>query len=731
MRIWLLTSQFPPTIAGGIARYVANAAEMFAQGGHEVVVLAADTSDGEEILRGGARLVRFRPRATLRNQPHRGEAASHPAFPYNVLSYWPALSYEIAERASMLAQHDGVLPDVIECQEYAALPYYLIQRRLTEDHVLGRTPVVVHLHSPDFGIRRANQEPQYRLPSYWVGRMESFAIAAADRLLAPSQFLRDDVVRSVPQVAPRIDVIPYPYANIASAAATPTPGDVVFFGRLEVRKGVPPLVEVCARLWAQGHEFNLTLIGEDTLFSPRGVMVGAYLRTRYAQWIDRGRLVIHDSALHPPALWQRLAAAWAVVIPSTWENYPNTCIEAMQLGCCVIASTAGGQAEMIGDDGSAGVLFDWSQPGSCEAALLHTLSLSASEIGTIGERAKARITALTAFDHVLPLREAHFERTIASFQGPASFPSSVPHIPGRVLAPQQGEQSGLLSVVVPFYNLGNYIEATIDSIAVAGYSPKEIVVIDDGSDQPESLEALERARVRHAGLVRVIRTQNGGLAQARNTGADAARGEYLAFVDADDLVEKDFFERAVHVLQRYSNVSFVYSWVRFFGDSNDVWPTFNTELPYLLGHNMLTAFVVLRRSHFHAFGRNDPTVSYALEDHEAWLRMVAQGCIGVSIPDPLVRYRIRNDSMLQKMNEDQGLYLTELIAQRHPDLYKQYGAELFALQNANGPSLRWNHPAAEQIDFRARYFELLGAHQRLLRFLRPAAPAVKALRTLK
>jgi hypothetical protein len=120
-----------------------------------------------------------------------------------------------------------------------------------------------------------------------------------------------------------------------------------------------------------------------------------------------------------------------------------------------------------------------------------------------------------------------------------------------------------------------------------------------------------------------------------------------------------------------------------------------------------------------------------MEDYEAWIRMAGQGCLGAALPAPLVRYRIRSDSMLQGMNEDQGLYLAELIAQRHPDLYARYGAELFALQNANGPSLRWNHPAAEQIDFRARYFELLGAHQRLLRFLRPAAPAVKALRTLK
>ncbi|MFQ3633988.1 hypothetical protein [Roseiflexus sp.] len=62
MNLWILTSQFPPSVVGGIARYVANAADMFARAGHRVTVVAADQEDSEEVLPSGARVLRFAPK---------------------------------------------------------------------------------------------------------------------------------------------------------------------------------------------------------------------------------------------------------------------------------------------------------------------------------------------------------------------------------------------------------------------------------------------------------------------------------------------------------------------------------------------------------------------------------------------------------------------------------------------------------------------------------------------
>ncbi len=377
-------------------------------------------------------------------------------------------------------RRDGVLPDVIECQEYAALPYYLIQRRLVERHLLSDVPLVLHLHSPDFCITRANRRPRHRLPGYWVGRMERFCMLAAEGILSPSAFLARQVAGEMPQRANAIEVIPYPYVSLPASATMPQHGDLVFAGRLEPRKGVLELVEVCDHLWSRGREFRLTLVGGDTPFGPRGVSVGAWLRWRYRRRIESGLLTIYGAALAPEALWQRLERAWAVIVPSVWENYPNVCIEAMSLGKLVIASTSGGQAEMIGTDGDSGILFSWEKPGDCASAIEQALSLSVEQVQTIGARARERITALTSFEAVLPQRLAHFERVIADRHPRRTFPSLMPEMrtsPPSVVA---DIVPGLLSVVVPYYNLGAYLAETIASIVAASYRPLEIVVIDDG-----------------------------------------------------------------------------------------------------------------------------------------------------------------------------------------------------------------------------------------------------------
>ncbi len=699
MNLWVLTSQFPPSVVGGIARYVANAANMFARAGHQVTVVAVDQAESEEVLPSGARVLRFVPRGRAFAQDVSKDVTDRdPTFPYNILAYPIALSYEMAERVVSYTQRDGVLPDVIECQEYLALPYYLIQRRLVERHPLSDVPLLLHLHSPDFCITRANRQPRHRLPGYWIGRMERFCMLAADAVLSPSAFLAHEVAREIPQLAGATEVIPYPYPPLSALQSAPDRGDLVFVGRLEPRKGVIELVDGCDYLWSRGYDFQLTLIGDDTSFGPRGMSVGVWLRQRYRRWIDAERLVITGASLPPETLWQRLGRAWAVVVPSAWENYPNVCIEAMALGKLVIASTSGGQAEMIGFDGDRGFLFNWEKPGDCAAAIERALSLSVEQVQAIGTRARERITALTAFEAVLPRRIAHAERVIASRRPRRSFPNPMPDIPPPVRTATSDAAPGLLSVVVPYHNLGAYIAETIDSIVASSYRPLEIVIVDDGSDDPASVAALEKIGQRYADLVRVVRYDRGGLACARNRGAQTAQGEFLAFVDADDMVESSFFERAIDVLQRYDNVSFVYSWVRFFGETDACWPTWNAEFPYLLAHNMLTAFVVVRRSDFLAWGQNTPSLTYGLEDHDAWISMVEHGCIGVSLPDLLVRYRLRNDSMYHSLSEAQILEMYDWIVTRHRSTYERYGADLFALQNENGPGWRWSHPGTDPPD---------------------------------
>jgi CDP-glycerol glycerophosphotransferase len=105
-----------------------------------------------------------------------------------------------------------------------------------------------------------------------------------------------------------------------------------------------------------------------------------------------------------------------------------------------------------------------------------------------------------------------------------------------------------VSVVVPIYNVADYLEACLESIAEQSFSDLEVVLVDDGSsdDSPRIAEMFVARDPRF----RLIRQPNGGLGKARNTGSDAATGEFLAFVDSDDIVARHGYEVLLAALRR-------------------------------------------------------------------------------------------------------------------------------------------------------------------------------------
>lgn len=98
----------------------------------------------------------------------------------------------------------------------------------------------------------------------------------------------------------------------------------------------------------------------------------------------------------------------------------------------------------------------------------------------------------------------------------------------------------LISVIVPIYKVEAYLRRCVDSLLMQSYENLEIILVDDGS--PDGCPAICEEYKERDERVRVIHQENAGLSGARNAGIDAAAGEYLAFVDADDYVAPDFIE---------------------------------------------------------------------------------------------------------------------------------------------------------------------------------------------
>lgn len=105
---------------------------------------------------------------------------------------------------------------------------------------------------------------------------------------------------------------------------------------------------------------------------------------------------------------------------------------------------------------------------------------------------------------------------------------------------REREHTPLVSVIIPIYRVERYLRQCIDSVVGQTHSLLEILLIDDGS--PDGSAAICEEYARRDLRVRVIRQENQGLSAARNTGLDAASGDFIAFVDSDDWIEPDMLE---------------------------------------------------------------------------------------------------------------------------------------------------------------------------------------------
>ena len=105
----------------------------------------------------------------------------------------------------------------------------------------------------------------------------------------------------------------------------------------------------------------------------------------------------------------------------------------------------------------------------------------------------------------------------------------------------------LVSVIIPAYNIEDYIGRCLDSIISQTYKNLEIIVVDDGS-RDYTGEILDNYAKKDR-RIKVIHKENGGVSSARNKGIEAAEGDYIGFIDGDDLIEPGMYKTLVDLLE--------------------------------------------------------------------------------------------------------------------------------------------------------------------------------------
>ncbi|MCH7535997.1 MAG: glycosyltransferase, partial [Bacteroidetes bacterium] len=518
-------------------------------------------------------LIRFKP-----NQVKLGKA----------LGYEARLSLEFAHVVELQMKKEGI-PDVLETQDYSGIGYYILQKKYLLFPLFKELKVVTTIHAPGFLYLDYNQVPLYKFPEYWSGEMEKATIMMSDLVLTPSNYIIKELEGRMNILDKNVTRVFNPLKDQFDSDAPPKydEGDLVFFGKLTPQKGCLEMLSYLRDMWDNGFDKTISIVGSgDHFFYPVQEDMSVYLGKRYEKYIKKG-LIKFEGNLPQSLLVNRIKKAHVVIIPSIVDNLPYAVLEAMSMGKVVLSSKNGGHTEILVHQES-GFIFDHQEEGGFEKELTSILAMSASALNSIGEKAKKAVSSATNYNTVYAQKEPILTKLITSDYQTDTFPF-IEKIDNETIEKRELDKSveQKLSVVIPYYNMGDFIEDAVKSLSKSTYKNMEIIVINDGSSEKASIDELTRLEEKYK--IKVYHKKNEGLSLTRNFGAKKTTGDILAFLDADDTVSPEYHERAIEILNRYSNVSFVGCWAQYFGESKDIWPTFNPEPPYLLTHNVINS----------------------------------------------------------------------------------------------------------------------------------------------
>ncbi|WP_102783200.1 glycosyltransferase family A protein [Thalassospira sp. GB04J01] len=229
-----------------------------------------------------------------------------------------------------------------------------------------------------------------------------------------------------------------------------------------------------------------------------------------------------------------------------------------------------------------------------------------------------------------------------------------------------------VSVVIPCYNGHAFLDQVVQSVFNQTVKPLEIIIVDDGSDNPETIKFLDEISSR----VLLIRQENKGLPRARNVGFAAAKGEYILPLDCDDWLEPEFLEMGLKLITENEGIDFMFSWMSLEAESSGVLEKHYNFFEQLF-LNQLPYCILQPRKIWEDLGGYDELMRKGYEDWEWNIRLGKAGYKGGVIKRPLFHYRVQSTAMLASISRRKHVDLWMFIREKHAGLYS--GKELFAM----------------------------------------------------
>lgn len=227
--------------------------------------------------------------------------------------------------------------------------------------------------------------------------------------------------------------------------------------------------------------------------------------------------------------------------------------------------------------------------------------------------------------------------------------------------------SPLVSVIIPCYNQGLYIEETLKSVFCQTFQNIEIIVIDDGSNDLLTKDKLSKvsadSRIKYLSIV------NKGVSAARNFAIKISQGDYIFPLDADDLISETYIEKAVSILENDESIDLVYSRAIYFGERFGEIDLGDYDLRSMLCKNQIFNSVLLRKEKIIAIDGYDENFKLGWEDWDFYLRYITDTSQVYKINEILFKYRIKNESRNESLISERLNLVERQLYHKHINLY--------------------------------------------------------------
>lgn len=229
----------------------------------------------------------------------------------------------------------------------------------------------------------------------------------------------------------------------------------------------------------------------------------------------------------------------------------------------------------------------------------------------------------------------------------------------------------LVSVIIPAYNAEKFLATALDSVLTQTYQEFEILVVNDGSEDGTE-EIVKDYQRKFPDKIRYFYQKNRGQGSARNLAMKNARGDYFAFLDADDLWLPEKLEKQLRKLEE-TEADFCFTDAEIIGETGAIQKTFSQLVlppqneiltPLLKTNFIVNSSVLMKRVVFEKIGfQKERRVYQNIEDYDYWLQAALAGFKFVYLPEVLVRYRIHSTqsskkSPFQSLEALMAMYMT-------------------------------------------------------------------------